>query len=508
MRFVLLLLVFVSVSGCSNRDEETVPFSPTDIAGLVRWGKADSLSLSSNDPVSSYTDQSGVGNHFVSTLTERPTFKTGVQNGLAAVQFDGSNDFLTCDGLAPTFSGTAKPFTFFWAGAHSALSVDQQCFFIAANITGTATPTHDLFYSGEGYIWWSDRRNDAATIQRAQGFECDTAWHTLIYSYDGSLHKIYVDGRLMMSAPAPGGAMTVNSFTYGSHRRSDGNVGFFNGYWGEDGIYNSALNSTQVGDLHTYLQGRWNTTATAPAYAPTDLGSTLVNWATPKTWRGLTNNAAATVWWNRSPRGTGSASWSVTGTYKTAVVNGKDALLMNGTSNIISDTGMAAVASGTSKAFTLFGVFKPTSFATDSHVFGFGGSTSTPVHRLMMTSGTPTYRLDRRNNANTLTTAIAGTPTTNVHWFIYSYDGSLATLVVDGVTVHSAVSLGSGAITLTTMQFGSFRSTEWMAGYFVEVGVCDTATSGSRLTDLGAYLAGVAGNATNRRRRLLIGASQ
>lgn len=483
-----------------------MPFSPSDITGLVRWGKADSLSLSNNDPVSSYTDQSGVGNHFVNTLTERPTFKTGVQNGLAAVQFDGSNDFLTCDGLAPTFSGTAKPFTFFWAGAHAALTAAHQCFFIAANITGSATPTHDLFFQSEGYTWWTDRRNDAASIQRAQAFEPDTNWHTLIYTYDGSLHKIYVDGRLMMSSAAPGGAMTVNSFTYGAHRRSDGTDSYFNGYWGEDGLYNVAVTSTEAGDLHTYLQGRWATAATAPAYAPTDLGSTLVSWSTPKTWNFITNNTAATIWWNRAQRGSGT-NWTTTGTFKTSVVNGKDALLMNGTSNIISDPGMASVASGTSKAFTLFGVFQPTSPGTVSNVFGFGGATTTPLHRLQIGSGS-TFRLDRRNNANTLTTAIAGTVTSSPHWFIYSYDGSLATLVVDGVVIHNAVSLGSGAVTLTTMQFGAFRSTEWMAGYFVEVGVCDTATSGSRLTDLGAYLAGVAGNAFNRRRRLLIGAGQ
>jgi hypothetical protein len=71
---------------------------------LVNWSKADALSLSNNDPVSSWTDSSGNGFHLANTLTARPTYMTGQINSLPAVSFDGSNDFLR--NSAVSFSAT------------------------------------------------------------------------------------------------------------------------------------------------------------------------------------------------------------------------------------------------------------------------------------------------------------------------------------------------------------------------------------------------------------------
>ena len=176
-----------------------MPWAPTDVTGLIRWGKADSLGLANNDPVASYTDSSGTGNHFIASGAVRPTFKTNVQNSLAAILFDGTQNYLTRDALGATLSGTNTPFTFFWCGQHVTLAALHQCFFICANITGSSTPTHDLFWRHEGYNWWCDRRDDAALIKRVQGFEPDTNWHTLIYTFDGTTGIMYVDGISMAS---------------------------------------------------------------------------------------------------------------------------------------------------------------------------------------------------------------------------------------------------------------------------------------------------------------------
>ena len=486
-----------------------MPFLPSDITGLIRWGKADSLSLSNNDPVDSYTDESGNGNHFVGSGTTRPLFKTAAQNGRAAVLFDGVDDFLTRDALAATFSGTGTPFTFFWAGKHSSLGNAHQCFFIAANITGSNQPTHDLFFQSETYQWWCDRRTDASVIKSLQAYEPDTNWHTLIFTYDGTTGILYVDGRQMTSNPLPGaGAMTVNSFTYASHRRSDGNDSYFNGYWGEDGIYDAAINSAQVTDLHAYLKERWATAGSPPSWIPSDLGTTLKRWATHKTWNFIANNAAATTWWNRIKPDETIGNLTTTGTFKTAIVAGKDAIQLNGTSNAISDSTVSAFVSGTSKAWTIFGVFQPTSIGVARCPFGFGAVSTTPLHRLQMNAANQ-WRADRRNDANTLFTQLTGTVTTAVHSFVYSFDGTNVTLWIDGAVVFNNLSLGTGAATVTTCQWGAFRSTEWMVGYYVECGFTDTATTGTNLTNLVNYLEGVAGrpvSTSNRRRRLLVGA--
>lgn len=71
-------------------------FSPTDIAGLLRWYEADVLGLSDGTAVSSWTDQSANADHAVqATSTLQPIYKVGVANGHDAIRFDGSNDYMT-----------------------------------------------------------------------------------------------------------------------------------------------------------------------------------------------------------------------------------------------------------------------------------------------------------------------------------------------------------------------------------------------------------------------------
>jgi hypothetical protein len=70
-------------------------FSPIQISGLKLWLKADSLVLSDNDPVSTWSDSSGNANDVTAAGSARPTYKTNIQNGLPAVRFDGTSDVLT-----------------------------------------------------------------------------------------------------------------------------------------------------------------------------------------------------------------------------------------------------------------------------------------------------------------------------------------------------------------------------------------------------------------------------
>jgi hypothetical protein len=72
-------------------------FTPKDITGLGLWLAADKeTTLADNDPVSSWTDFSGNNFHAVQTnATYKPLFKTNIINGLPAIQFDNSDDFMT-----------------------------------------------------------------------------------------------------------------------------------------------------------------------------------------------------------------------------------------------------------------------------------------------------------------------------------------------------------------------------------------------------------------------------
>lgn len=78
-------------------------FSPL-IFSPALWLKADagtlqtvggSAATADGDPVGQLLDQSGNGHHVSqATSTKRGTLKTGIQNGLPAIRFDGVDDFL------------------------------------------------------------------------------------------------------------------------------------------------------------------------------------------------------------------------------------------------------------------------------------------------------------------------------------------------------------------------------------------------------------------------------
>lgn len=70
------------------------PVTPPDIPDLLAWFDADQLVLSDNDPVSTWTDASGNGNDATGSGGSRPTYKTGILNGLPVVRFDATDDVL------------------------------------------------------------------------------------------------------------------------------------------------------------------------------------------------------------------------------------------------------------------------------------------------------------------------------------------------------------------------------------------------------------------------------
>ncbi len=67
---------------------------PSDVAGLVLWLEADTIpGLSDGDPITTWSDDSGLGNDATGAGATRPIYRTNVLNGLPAARFDGA-DFL------------------------------------------------------------------------------------------------------------------------------------------------------------------------------------------------------------------------------------------------------------------------------------------------------------------------------------------------------------------------------------------------------------------------------
>lgn len=89
---------------------------PLSLANCVLWLTADRITgLANNDPVATWSDVSGVGNHFTQgTSGRRPLYKVNQRNGYPGVYFDNSDDTLTGS------LSIASPYTIFVVYASNA----------------------------------------------------------------------------------------------------------------------------------------------------------------------------------------------------------------------------------------------------------------------------------------------------------------------------------------------------------------------------------------------------
>lgn len=128
------------------------PFTPTQIAGLKLWLKADGVlwqdsarttpALLDGDPVGAWDDASGLGTHLTqATATKRGTLKLAIQNGRPVVRFDGVDDFLI-SGAAGVY---AQPNT-----AVCAVRFTSGNRYLSGRVTATRLGNSTVFAGGVG----------------------------------------------------------------------------------------------------------------------------------------------------------------------------------------------------------------------------------------------------------------------------------------------------------------------------------------------------------------------
>ncbi len=77
------------------------------VAGPLIWLYANQATFADNDPVGQFTDWSGNGNHFTSSGSARPTFRTNRINGRPSVRADGVDDGLLLASMGACTNWTA-----------------------------------------------------------------------------------------------------------------------------------------------------------------------------------------------------------------------------------------------------------------------------------------------------------------------------------------------------------------------------------------------------------------
>lgn len=225
--------------------------APTDISNCILWldgsdaaniytdSTLTTLVSADGDPVGGWKDKSGTGNSFIQgTSSKRPTYKTGIQNSKSCVLFDGTDDQLD-----KTMSSL---------GAHTV--------FIVARNNTTTTGYETLFTAGgaSGFFFRVTGGGGAG------GFVCD------LYSggdHDSAATAVNTFVTFSATVDGAGGAVAYknaasfySSSLYSSSIYSTiGGHGseYLNGYEAEVVAFSRVLNSTELGQMETYLKNKW-----------------------------------------------------------------------------------------------------------------------------------------------------------------------------------------------------------------------------------------------------------
>lgn len=244
-------------------DGTPATFSPSDIANLRFWLKADGTLwqdsarttpvTSDADPVGAWDDESGNSFHVIqATAGSRPTYKTNIQNGMAVVRFDGTDDVLR--------------------GSHSAVwntGADHTIFTaIKAKVPGGGQIVTDCATdSGLDRRGWQFASSSALIFRDGVGGGnvgntniTDGVWFVFTGIINGANSRVYVDGANVATGTMSTDTTASSSpIAVGSRYVSPSAGQFLNSDIGEMIIYNGALSDTDRESVESYLRTRWGT---------------------------------------------------------------------------------------------------------------------------------------------------------------------------------------------------------------------------------------------------------
>lgn len=210
---------------------------PDTISDLEAWYQADSLALSDNDPVSTWTDSSGNGRNVTQAGAARPTYKTNILNGEPVVRFDGVDDYLS---LAQSFiSGN-----------------DWTIIAVSKSTSGTGVVASNDASGNRGWVFWRGTTGGNFETNGTGGTVYTTGSGYNIVTVRGGI-EIYVDGGINASAVR---SIPSNTATFEIGRRTFGEK--LTGDVAELIIYSKKLSLLERAQVETYLSSKYGISVT------------------------------------------------------------------------------------------------------------------------------------------------------------------------------------------------------------------------------------------------------
>ena len=208
---------------------------PQSISGLELWLRADAITgLSDDDLVDVWSDSSGNGNDATQTGANRPTYKTGIVNGMPVVRFDGSANYLDFTSL------DLQPATVFVVVKYEPPATN-------APFLGNDTNNEYFGYYNNTIYYYSTIANLNVANPTPATFQIITG-HA---QPSGSNSSIRIDGSSVVSGDYNWGAST---FAFVGKRNAER----FKGDIADILIYSTNLSSTDIDTIENYLSSKYN----------------------------------------------------------------------------------------------------------------------------------------------------------------------------------------------------------------------------------------------------------
>ena len=247
-------------------------FDPRSIAGLVAWYDASDLStlfqnsngttaaVAENDPVGYVRDKGPNGYHMTQTTNNaRPLLKLSAQNGLPAILFDGTDDFLINTSGTNSFLNGSPASAAFVAQRqsdnplgrtnqlHSVCATGRggaagEVVFAAAVRNSFASPANSLTVSGG-----NTRRNGGDSVDTGiapTAFSIGTGGTASNLNIQNANDGVHLGAARDGSGTLGGSAALQNAF-------------FLSGRIGEVALYSRLLSLAERQALERYLSAKW-----------------------------------------------------------------------------------------------------------------------------------------------------------------------------------------------------------------------------------------------------------
>lgn len=241
------------------------------VSGLTLWADASSITgLNDGDPVALWTNLSP---NLSLNLTQgapdnRPTYKTGILNGLPVLRFDGINDYLFSSAMTNFVGSLSTEYTIFSVFNARLINTDATPIYNNDAIVSDASGfvgQHLKGLTANAFNWDGNADSIGTPVQT-------NAWYVLRSGLGSGSLFVHANNQPLQSTAS--GANTLNS----THQLRVGfRTAYFDGDIAELLIYNRALTLEERNQVAGYLADKYAITIPEPsALAVVGLGMLLL----------------------------------------------------------------------------------------------------------------------------------------------------------------------------------------------------------------------------------------